>query len=65
MLKVNNTNIFGILLVSAAANCITILLFKINIFLERNVLMYLLRKDVKMKLIYNGAIRITVFCLIM
>ena len=56
---------FNIQLVSAAANCKKILLFTTNELLESNVLMYLLCKDVKMKLIYNGTVRITVFCLIM
>ena len=37
----------------------------INKLLESNVLMYLLRIDVKMKLIYNGTVRITVLCLMM
>ena len=51
MLKVNNNNIFDIQLVSGAANCKTILLFKDNKLLESNILMCLLRKGVKMKLI--------------
>ena len=51
MLKVNNNDIFDIQLVSGAANCKTILLFKDNKLLESNILMCLLRKGVKMKLI--------------
>ena len=47
MLEVNNTNMFDIQLILAAANCKTI-----KKLLEKNLLMYLLRKDFNLKLMY-------------
>ena len=56
MSKVNNTNMFNIQLVSVAKNCKTILISNDKKILESNVLIYLICKDVKMKLIQGRTV---------